>query len=190
MAKRNKSTSKYPTKSSSGSLVKEVEGKYIVKGNSNAIKSRNTAGPLTVSIKNSPAILSGTAVKSESHMTYFEKMEAVKDGISKEDLEKLKAKAHIDYDKLAQALSVTRATLIKKKKQEKFNAVLSERILSLADLYSYGYEVFEDEDSFNRWMFRPNQALGGKIPFELISNQFGREEIKNIIGRIEYGVYS
>jgi len=74
--------------------------------------------------------------------------------------------------------------------QEKFNAALSERIISLADIYSYGYEVFEDEDRFNKWMFRPNKALGGKLPYEFIDNQFGREEIKNIIGRIDYGVYS
>ena len=39
-------------------------------------------------------------------------------------------------------------------------------------------------------MFTENQALGNKIPFEIVDNQFGREEIKNLIGRIEYGVYS
>ena len=96
----------------------------------------------------------------------------------------------MDYDKLAKALSVTRATLINKKKQEKFNAGLSERIFSLVDIYSYGYEVFGDEERFNKWMFRPNLALGGKTPFELIGSQFGRDEVKNVIGRIEYGVYS
>ena len=77
-----------------------------------------------------------------------------------------------------------------KKKQQKFSTVLSERIMSLADIYSYGYEVFEDEDRFNRWMFRPNRALNGKAPYELMDNHFGREEVRNIIGRIEYGVYS
>ena len=29
-----------------------------------------------------------------------------------------------------------------------------------------------------------------EIPFDIVDNQFGREEIKNILGRIEYGVYS
>ena len=60
----------------------------------------------------------------------------------------------------------------------------------MADLYSYGYIVFEDQERFNQWMFHPNQALGGRPPYDLIHNQFGREEIKNLIGRIEYGVYS
>lgn len=125
-----------------------------------------------------------------NQMTSLEKMGIVREGVSKKDLERLKEKSELDYDKLAKALSVTRATLINKKRDQKFGAVLSEKIVGLADIYSYGYEVFEDEDRFNRWMFRPNQALGGKAPYDFIDNQFGREEVKNLIGRIDYGVYS
>jgi putative toxin-antitoxin system antitoxin component (TIGR02293 family) len=140
--------------------------------------------------KNNKAILSDATEKRESHMTSLEKMDVVRLGVSKKDLESLKVKTRLDYGKLANALSVTRATLINKKRKEKFNAVLSERIISLADIYSYGYEIFEDEDRFNEWMFKPNQALNGGVPFELMNNQFGREEVRNIIGRIAYGVYS
>lgn len=136
------------------------------------------------------SILSDAANKPENHMTPLEKMSIVHSGISKKDLESLKKKAGLDYDDLAKALSVTRATLINKKGSQKFNPAVSERIVSLADIYSYGYEVFEDKERFNHWMFRPNQALGGKIPYDFLDNQFGREEIRNLIGRIDYGVYS
>ena len=135
-------------------------------------------------------ILSDIAEKPESHMTPLEKMDIARTGISKKDLENLKEKTELDYDKLAVALAVTRATLINKKGDEKFNTSLSERIIDLANIYSYGYEVFEDEARFNQWMFRPNRALGGQAPYDLIDNQFGREEIRDIIGRIDYGVYS
>ncbi len=123
-------------------------------------------------------------------MTSFEKMELLDNGIKKEDLEQFKAKANLDYDKLAQALTVTRATLINKKKNETFSETVSEKIVALTDLYFYGYSVFEDEEKFNKWMFASNSALGGKKPFDIAENQFGREEIKNLIGRIEYGIYS
>jgi putative toxin-antitoxin system antitoxin component (TIGR02293 family) len=135
-------------------------------------------------------ILSDATDKPESQMTPLEKVGIVRDGISKKDLESLKEKTALDYDKLALALAVTRATLINKKGSEKFNAPLSERILDLASLYSYGYEVFEDEARFNQWMFRPNRALGGQAPYDLMDSQFGREEVRDIIGRIDYGVYS
>src|ERR1035438_244483 len=94
---------------------------------------------------NTSVILTDATYKPENLMTPIEKMDIVRIGVSKKDLESLKKVANLDYDKLAKALSVTRATLINKKRGEKFNAVLSERIVSLADIYSYGYEVFEDK---------------------------------------------
>ena len=66
----------------------------------------------------------------------------------------------------------------------------SNSIIAVAELYSFGYEVFEDKDKFNKWMFATNQALGGATPFDFMDNQFGREEIRNLIGRIAYGVFS
>lgn len=135
-------------------------------------------------------ILADATQKPERHLTAFEKMYIVREGVSKKDLELLKSKAELDYTTLAKALSVTRATLINKKRTEKFNSGLSEKIIGMADLYSYGFEVFENESLFNQWMSRPNKALGGQAPYDLIDNQFGREEVKNLIGRIDYGVYS
>ena len=138
----------------------------------------------------SSMIFSSTIHKPESKMTAIEKMQVVKQGISKADLEGFKERIGMDYDQLAVTLSVARATLINKKGSEKFNSAVSEKIVGLADIYSYGYEVFEDVDRFNRWIFSPNRALGGESPFDLLDNQYGREEVKNIIGRIDYGVYS
>ncbi|HJV19398.1 MAG TPA: antitoxin Xre/MbcA/ParS toxin-binding domain-containing protein [Sediminibacterium sp.] len=134
--------------------------------------------------------VANTVVKVPGEMTGFEKMVVLEGGLSKNDLVQLKDKSGLGYDQLADVLSAARTTLINKKGTERFSRDLSERILSLADIYSYGYKVFEAVDAFNEWVDTPNAALGGKKPFDLLNNQFGREEIKNLIGRIEYGVYS
>lgn len=123
-------------------------------------------------------------------LTSYQKMQIVRDGVTKSYLTKLKDETSLDYDALAQALSVTRSTLINKKNDQRFSDHVSERIIAVAELYSFGYEVFENKEHFNKWMFAPNQALSGATPFELMDNQFGREEIRNLIGRIAYGVYS
>ena len=133
-------------------------------------------------------IIGGT--RSEHKMTSFEKIELIEEGISKKALENLKEQAKLQYDQLAKILNVARATLINKKGNEKFNKDVSDKILGLADIYSYGYEVFDDYDRFNAWIFRENQALGGQTPFDLLHNTFGREEVKNLIGRIDHGIYS
>jgi putative toxin-antitoxin system antitoxin component (TIGR02293 family) len=128
--------------------------------------------------------------KPTRQTTAMEKWKMVKEGVTKKELEQLKQNAGLDYDTLARGLSTGRATLINKKGKSKFNLAVSEKIVGLADIYSYGYEVFEEQERFNKWMFRPNKALGNHAPYDLVNNQFGREEVKNLIGRIDYGVYA
>lgn len=120
----------------------------------------------------------------------FDKISAIREGISKEELENLKNSAELDYDTLAQALNVAKATLHNKKGKSRFDKYISERAFLIADLYSFGYEVFGDRKNFNRWMKRENQALGWITPLSLIDTLYGVEEVKHLIGRIEYGVYS
>ena len=126
----------------------------------------------------------------EYQIVPMHKMEIVKEGISKKALELLKDKARLDYDQLARALDVSRQTLINKKRNAKFNQEVSNKILALADIYSYGYDVFQDTERFNGWMFSENGALGGRVPFEMLNTYYGRLSVNNIIGRIEHGVYS
>ena len=120
----------------------------------------------------------------------YKKIDAIKEGISKEELENLKEQAALDYETLAKVLGVTKATLHNKKGKDKFDILVSERILLLADIYSYGYEVFGDKDKFNRWMKKENTALGGVPTLSLLDTLYGIDEVKHLIGRIEYGVYS
>jgi hypothetical protein len=93
---------------------------------------------LNVWQENNFVILHEASKKPESRMTSFEKIGLIREGISKKDLEHLKEKAELDYNQLAKVLSVARATLINKKGKEKFDMVLSEKIMGVADIYSYG----------------------------------------------------
>ena len=120
----------------------------------------------------------------------YDKIDAIKNGISKEELEALKNQSELDYDTLATILNVTKATLHNKKGKDKFDQYISERIFLLADLYSYGYEVFEQRSRFNQWLKTENRSLGGVTPLQLLDTLYGFQEVKHLIGRIEFGIYS
>ena len=122
-------------------------------------------------------------------LSLFQKMKMSESGISKKALEKLKSSFGLNYEQLAELLLVTKATLINKPPASRFNSAISERIISIWEIYAYGYAVFS-EPLFREWLFRKNRALDQKTPFAFLHSSFGREEIKNLIGRIEYGVYS
>ena len=128
--------------------------------------------------------------KRENDLTLVEKMTIIRAGITKANLQELMQKISLNYDQLSQLFGVTKSLFINKNSSERFDVSISEKIIGLADLYSYGYEVFESKEDFDKWIFKPNLALGNQAPYKLIDNQFGREEVRNLIGRIDYGVYS
>lgn len=119
-----------------------------------------------------------------------QKIAKIKSGVSKKDLTSIKEATQLDFDMLSDLLSVARATLINKKGDEKFNRNVSEKILAIADLYSYGFEVFGSGNKFNAWMREANTALGETAPIELADTITGIEEVKHLVGRIAYGIYS
>ncbi len=120
----------------------------------------------------------------------FDKILTVKEGVSKKFLTDWKQYINIDYDHLSAILGTTKTTIHKKQNDEKFSLSISEKMVSLVDLYIYGYEVFEDKERFEKWVQTNNRALGNKMPLDLMDTIFGIDEVKDLIGRIEHGVYS
>jgi putative toxin-antitoxin system antitoxin component (TIGR02293 family) len=119
----------------------------------------------------------------------FSKIAIIRQGSTKQDIDHFKNKAELDYESLAKMLNVTKATLFNRKGDRRFDSNLSERLMALRDLYSFGCEVFGSRAKFNKWMKTENMALQSR-PIDLTDTFYGISEIRNIIGRIAYGVYS
>ena len=47
-----------------------------------------------------------------------------------------------------------------------------------------------DRASAPRWIRKPNRALGGGSPIELLDLDLGLDAVLNVLGRIEHGVFS
>ncbi|QEC52171.1 putative toxin-antitoxin system antitoxin component (TIGR02293 family) [Anseongella ginsenosidimutans] len=137
-----------------------------------------------------PALMLSDTEAPPYELSPQQKIAKIKSGISKKDLTSLKDAASLDYDMLAELLSVARVTLINKKGEEKFNRNVSEKIMALADLYSYGFDIFGNGDKFNAWMNEPNAALGQIAPIELSDTIIGIQEVKHLVGRIAFGIFS
>lgn len=58
------------------------------------------------------------------------------------------------------------------------------------ELIKYGIKVFESENNFLDWVMEPNRALDNKIPYALLYTKDGIEKVRNILGRIEHGIFS
>ena len=45
-------------------------------------------------------------------------------------------------------------------------------------------------ESAAEWLKTPNLSLGDKTPLEYADTEVGAREVENLLGRIDYGVYS
>lgn len=98
---------------------------------------------------------------------------------------------NISRDDTAQMLNISLPTLYRWLKTNKsLDRNYSILLFELTDLFLYGSEIFNGKDYFIKWLNLPNTALGGLEPQELLEIPGGISKVKDIIGRIEHGVYS
>ncbi len=112
-------------------------------------------------------------------------------GIDAAVIKNFKSYFNLSRDSIAHMLNVSEPTLYRWTKANKsLDRNFSVKLFEIADLFLYGIEVFGDKENFFKWLKLPNTALGSLEPYELIEIPGGVAKVKDILGRIEHGVYS
>lgn len=117
-------------------------------------------------------------------------VELVSKGLTKKNYLNAKEFTGFSHQDLALILSVSTKTLETKGINDRLSGSASERLLKLAEVAALGKTVFTDAALFREWLHRPLRPLGGKKPAALMVNMYGLEMIRQLLGRIEHGVYS
>jgi putative toxin-antitoxin system antitoxin component (TIGR02293 family) len=66
----------------------------------------------------------------------------------------------------------------------------SGRTWRFAQLLARAKEVFGDQEQAERWFETPAVALSQRRPIDLLSSPVGADLVEQILGRLEYGVYT
>lgn len=118
-------------------------------------------------------------------------IKAVKSGLSYRVLLSLHKSTNISLDQLARQVEIPPRTLARRKIEGRFRQDESERLLRFAGLFEKACDLFEgDVEATKEWLARPNHALGGETPADYAKTEIGAREVENLIGRLEYGVFS
>jgi putative toxin-antitoxin system antitoxin component (TIGR02293 family) len=117
--------------------------------------------------------------------------EIIRQGLPIDALKQVASYYHIRESQMASLVGVSERTISRLQKEHKpLNTNGSDRLYRLARIAAYALEVFEDSNTVGNWLFRPNRALGGVAPVEVLDTDAGTERVKELLVRIEYGVYS
>jgi len=117
-------------------------------------------------------------------------IEQIQRGLPVEELDALQQILEIPIDKLAPKLGISKATLHRRKIEGRLGRDESDRVVRFARLMGKAVEVFESEEAARRWLKAPQVGLGSAIPLDYAETELGAREVEDLLGRIDYGVYS
>ncbi len=117
-------------------------------------------------------------------------VEVLRIGLPVRELNDLQATLDVPMEKLVPMLGISKATFHRRKLAGRLDQAESDRVLRYARLMGRAMEVMETQDNARQWLTSPQFGLGGAIPLEYAKTEVGAREVEDLLGRIEYGVYS
>ncbi|MFT4663513.1 MAG: putative toxin-antitoxin system antitoxin component (TIGR02293 family) [Polaribacter sp.] len=111
-------------------------------------------------------------------------------GLTMNQLKQILKFTNINIKQLAQMLSISERQLSRYTLDKILKTDVSAHLIQIAELYEFGYSVFDIEADFQEWMNSEIRALSYQKPIDLLDTPFGINNVKNILGRLEYGVFS
>lgn len=143
-----------------------------------------------ISAKKIAETLGGRSVLRERLANYTAVIHRAQAGLPFAALEAVAKRYGIPLATLARVLALPARTLARRKKERRLSAEESDRLVRLARVAAAAEDVLEDQDNAGRWLQKPNRALGGTIPLDLLGTDLGADQVETILVRIDYGVYS
>lgn len=119
--------------------------------------------------------------------TIIRKLEA---GLPVRELDDLQTGLDLPMERVGILLGISKATLHRRKAAGRLDTSESDRVVRFARLLGKAVAVLESEEHARQWLNSPQFGLGGAIPLEYARTEVGAREVENLLGRIEYGVYS
>lgn len=117
-------------------------------------------------------------------------IQSLKAGLPVCELDDLRSNLDLPMDRLVPMLGISKATLHRRKISGRLDAGESDRVVRFARLLGKAAAVMESLENGRHWLTAPQVGLGGAVPLEYAETEVGAREVENLLGRIEYGVYS
>jgi putative toxin-antitoxin system antitoxin component (TIGR02293 family) len=117
-------------------------------------------------------------------------IESLQAGFPFSELETLRDLLDLPMDRLAAHLSISRATLHRRKTAGRLDSGESDRVLRFARLLGLALTTMESLEAARGWLATPQIGLGGAAPLVFAETEVGAREVEDLLTRIEFSVYA
>jgi putative toxin-antitoxin system antitoxin component (TIGR02293 family) len=111
-------------------------------------------------------------------------------GLAVQELEALRDGLNLPMERLVPLLGLSKATMHRRKISGRLDPSESDKVVRFARLLSLAVRTLESIENARAWLTSPQLGLGGAVPLEYAATEVGAREVEDLLGRIEYGVYS
>jgi putative toxin-antitoxin system antitoxin component (TIGR02293 family) len=115
---------------------------------------------------------------------------AIESGVSTKAVEDVIESGIVEPGVLYEFVVPRRTLAHRKAKDQRLTSEESDRLARVLRVYARSEDALGDPDRAYRWLRKPNRALGGKTPLELLSSEAGARAVEKVLGRLEHGVFS
>ncbi|HIO97126.1 MAG TPA: DUF2384 domain-containing protein [Leucothrix sp.] len=117
-------------------------------------------------------------------------IELLRSGFHYKTVEAVRETLEIPLAEFGKIINIAPRTLSRRKKEGKLHTDESERLYRVAILLERATEVLESKATAVHWLKSPKKSLGGQTPLDFADTEVGIEEVKELLGRIEHGVFA
>ena len=114
----------------------------------------------------------------------------IQKGLRFSELETLQNSIDLPFEQLAAKLAISRSTLQRRRAAGRLSPDESDKVMRLSRLLEHATNVFGDIERARAWLKFPQRGLGGAVPLDYAETEVGAREVDNLLGRIEYSVYT
>jgi putative toxin-antitoxin system antitoxin component (TIGR02293 family) len=118
-------------------------------------------------------------------------LEVITSGLRWSSVDSFLHESGFTQQELAQYLGVPIRTLARRKEGGGLDENESERLLRLSEIYDAALDLAGgDKANAREWLLSPVRGLNNSRPIDYARTDYGAREVRNLIGRLEHGVFS
>jgi putative toxin-antitoxin system antitoxin component (TIGR02293 family) len=152
-------------------------------------KAKDGTGRVRKKAKSAKSVQSGVTKIEQSDQTTFG-IKEVRAGVLFEYFKLLAKQLEMDDRELAKAIKISGRTFDRRLRAGVLSPAESDRLSRVSIIFERAKEVFGNAEKAREWIETPLEVFEGETALERADTSLGASQVDDVLGRIQYGVYS
>ena len=138
------------------------------------------------------SVMGGSRALGTRVRTLLDLSDLIERGVPRAAAERVRERLELTEREFAEGLGVSTKTLQRLARSEhgRLTPAQGDRLYRMARMVALAEDVFEERAHAREWLRQPQRGLGNRVPLALMRTEAGAREVEDLLGRIEYGVFS